>query len=275
MTFDTRERSLATAQPVRLYQFARGTLRWAYCSADRAITFQGVVYKAVAISDDGVRLTGETSADVLTVTGPASLEVAQLFRAAPPSAEISLTLRDYHYGEADVASSARVAWVGSISAVRWPQADRCAIACESISASMQRPGLRLTWERTCPHTIYDRRCGVDRNTFAVAATVQALTGTTLSSATFAAQAAGYFGGGFVEWAVGGGELERRGIEAHTGSDLVLMGGTAGLAGGLAVTAYPGCRQTNSYCNTKFNNLVNFGGVAHLPGKSPFDGTPVF
>lgn len=275
MTFDSRERSLATAQPVRLYQFARGTLRWSYCSADRAITFQGTTYKATPISDDGVRLTGETSADVLTITAPASLEVAQLFRGAPPSAEISVTVRDYHYGEADAAASARVAWVGSISGVRWPQADRSAIACESLAASMQRPGLRLTWERTCPHTIYDRRCGVDRNAFAVAAAVQALTGAAISSGAFAARPDGYFGGGFVEWAVGGGELERRGIEAHTGSDLVLLGGTQGLVAGLAVIAYPGCRQTNTYCNGTFNNLANFGGVAHLPGKSPFDGSPIF
>ena len=230
MSFDTRERSLATAQPVRLYQFARGTLRWSYCSADRAITFQGSTYKAIAISDDGVRLTGETSADLLTITGPASLEVAQLFRAAPPSAEIALTLRDYHYGESDVAASARVAWVGSVAGVRWPQADRCAIACQSISASMQRPGLRLTWERTCPHTIYDRRCGVDRNAFAVAAAVQTLTGAVISSGALAGRADGYFGGGFVEWAVGGGELERRGIEVHTGNDLALLGGHAGPGG---------------------------------------------
>ena len=32
--------------------------------------------------------------------------------------------------------------------------------------------------------------------------------------------------------------------------------------------------TAETCNTKFGNLVNFGGFK-LQGKSPFDGSPVF
>lgn len=275
MTFDTRERSLASGQPVRLYEFRRGTLAWRFCSADRTITFQGAPWKSAPISDDGVRLTGEASADLLTITGPASLEVAQLFRFAPPSAEISVTVRDMHYGEADAATSAQVVWVGSITGVRWPQADRSAIACQSISASMDRPGLRLTWERSCPHTIYDRRCGVDRNAFAVNATVQGLTGAAVTAAALATYADGYFAGGFLAWAVGGGETELRGIEAHTGSQVQVMGGTQGLVLAQVVTAYPGCRQTMDYCNGTFGNRPNYGGVRHLPGKSPFDGSPVF
>lgn len=275
MSYDTRERSLATGQPVRLYDFRRGAQRWSYCSADRAINFQAATWRAVAISDDGVRLTGEASADVLLITAPATLEVAQLFRAAPPSAEIEVTVRDYHYGEADTAASAVVVWAGSISGVGWPQADRCAISCESLGASMERPGLHMSWERTCPHTVYGPRCGVDRNLFAVEAEVQTLTGAAISSGAMAAHPDGYFSGGYVEWPVGAGELERRGVELHSGSELLLLGGTQGLVAGQPFTAYPGCRQTDSYCNTIFFNLPRFGGFKHLPGKSPFDGDPIF
>lgn len=275
MTFDSRERSLATGQPIRLYLFSRGALSWAYCGADRTVNFQGRVYAPLPISDDGVRMTGETSADVLTITAPASLDVAQLYRYAPPSAEIELAVRDYHFGEVDAASSARFAWMGSVSGVRWPQVDRCQIACESISASMNRPGLRLTWERTCPHTIFDRNCRLDRNVWAVNATLLSLTALSIESATFAAKPDGYFAGGYVEWAVGAGEMERRGVESHAGSTLGLLNGTQGMVTGQPVVAYPGCRQTNTYCNGTFNNLVNFGGIAHMPGKSPFDGDPIF
>ncbi len=275
MTFDSRERSVASGQPIRLYLFARGALRWAYCSADRDVAFQAVTYKAMPISDDGVRITGEASADVLKVTAPATLEVAQLFRGAPPSSEIELTVRDYHYGEADSSTSSQVVWVGSVSGVRWPQPDRAEIACESIGASMDRTGLRLTWERNCPFTVFDADCKADRASRAVSTTLTAITATTITAAAFSAKPDGYFAGGYVEWGVGAGELERRGVESHVGSVLTILGGTSGMAAGLAIAALPGCRQTAEYCNSEFNNLDNFGGIRHLPGKSPFDGQPMF
>jgi uncharacterized phage protein (TIGR02218 family) len=275
MTFDTRERSVATGRPLRLYEFQRGTKRWFYGSADRDLTLQTRLWRSTAISDDGVRLTGETTADVLKVTAPGTLEVAQLYRAAPPSADVGLTVRDFHEGEADLASNVRVVWVGSISGVRFPQPDRCEITCESLSASMDRPGLRLTWERTCPHTLFDRNCGKNRDLYAVSAQVQTLTGAAISSGTFAGFPNGYFSGGLVEWSVGDGEIDRRCIEYHFGSEVFLLGGTQGLVGGMDLKAFPGCRQTDTYCDGTFDNLANFGGVKHLPGKSPFDGTPVF
>lgn len=275
MTFTSRELSVADGRPVRLYEFRRGAQRWAWCGADRDINVQAIAFKAAAISDDGVRLTGETTADVLTITGPATLEVAQLYRGAPPSAEVAVTVRDFHHGDPDQAASVRVVWVGSIAGVRWPQPDRAAIACQSLTASMDRPGLRLTWERSCPHTLFDRRCGVDRNAYAVATTVQAMDGAGISNGALAAFPDGTFSGGFVEWPVGGGEIDRRGVERHVGGELQLLGGTQGLVLGMTCTVYPGCRQTAEYCQGQFANIDNFGGFRHLPGKSPFDGDPVF
>jgi uncharacterized phage protein (TIGR02218 family) len=251
----------------------RGATKWAYCNADRFITHQGQTYAPISISDDGVRITGETTADVLKVTGPASLAVAQLFRVVAPSAEIELVVRDFHFGETDASSSSQVAWVGSISGVGWPQVDRCAIACESLGASLDRPGLHLTYQVDCPHTLFDRNCRVDRSPWAVPATLTAVTALTVTCATFAAQPDGHFSGGYVEWPIGDGELDSRTVETHVGGVLTLMGGSYGLAVGQAVTAYPGCRQTRAYCNSKFNNLPNHGGF-DLPGKSPFDGDPV-
>jgi hypothetical protein len=70
-------------------------------------------------------------------------------------------------------------------------------------------------------------------------------------------------------------LERRGIESHSGATFTVLGSTAGLDVGDYITAYPGCGRTRAECKNKFNNLPNYGGFAHLPGKSPFEGDPVF
>lgn len=271
MTFLGRETSVAAGAPVRLYEFQRGIFRWRYTNADRRITWQTLDFDPVAISDDGIRETGEATADALTITVPHDLPVAKLFRGAPPADDISLLIRDMHYGD----SEALVSYIGDVEGVRWPTPQQARITCQSLAASMRRAGLRLTYERACAHALYDRNCRVNRDLFAIAATVQSMDGATISSGTFDAQPDGWFDGGYVEWSIGSGETDRRGIERHVGAALTLLGGTYGLSAGQNVIAYPGCLRTAAVCNAKFTNLVNYGGFPHLPGKSPFDGDPVF
>lgn len=275
MSFHSREVSIATGQPVRLYLFERGATRWAFCSADRQIKFQGYVYDPVAISDDGIRMTGEASADTIKVIAPANLAPARLFRGAPPSAEIWLTVRDIHFGETDIPGNGQVVWFGSISTVRWPQVDRCEIACQSLGASNQRPGLRLTWDRECCYTVFDGRCGAPRASFRVVAAVFALDGAALNVPAAAGYADGWFAGGWVEWPIEGGEVERRGVESHAVDTLTLLGGTDGVGVGSTISLFPGCDGLIQTCNDKFSNTDNCGAIKDLPGKSPFDGNPVF
>lgn len=271
MTFDAREKSLAGGQPLRLYEFQRGLIRFRYTNADRAIEFETQTFDPVAIGDDGIRQTGEPNADALTVNCPHDLPVATLFRGAPPADEVAVIIRDLHFGEAE----AHIAFIGSIDGVRFPSPGRADISCQSLAASMRRPGLRLTYERGCPLSLYDHNCRVNRDLFAVPATILSMTGLTITAAAFAAFADDYFPGGYIEWSIGSGETDRRGVENQATDTLTLLGGTDGLAAGMSVTAYPGCPRTAVICDSRFNNILNYGGFPHLPGKSPFDGDPVF
>lgn len=273
MSHSSREQSIASGDPIRLYRFKRGVLRWLYASGDRDITMGSEIYHALqgGIGDDGIRRTGETSADRLKVTAPADLAVAQLYRGAPPSAEIELVIYDYHYGE----TQAQVAWSGSIDGVSWPRLDRCEISAQTLVATLDVPGLRLTWERNCGAALYDRRCGVNRDLWRVSMTVQSKTGATLSSGTAAGYVNGWFDGGFVEWPIGSGEFDRRAIEQHVGSVLRVMGGTSGIPLGGSIRVYPGCNRTAAMCAAKFDNLLNLRGDPNLMGTNPFNGNPVF
>ncbi|UJB18766.1 MULTISPECIES: phage BR0599 family protein [Lysobacter] len=67
----------------------------------------------------------------------------------------------------------------------------------------------------------------------------------------------------------------RGIRSHVGERLVLLGAGDGLRIGQAIIAYPGCGRSMAICHGKFNNAPNYGGAPGLPGKSPFDGTPIY
>lgn len=275
MSYTAREASIAAAQPINLYLFERGALSWAYCDADRDMVLQGRPWAAVAISDDGRRQTGQASADTLTVTLPGDLPVPQLYRGAPPSAEVWLTVRAWHWGDSGSLADVPVVWTGTVAGVSWPQADRAEIACTPLSASMDRVGLRMGYMRACPHALYDTHCGVDRNLFKAAGSVVRVDGAAIDYGSGSMFPEGRMAGGYIEWSIGGGELERRSVLQHTGITLSLLGGTDGLQVGQAITLYPGCQHTTADCAGYFNNLDNYGGFPAMPGKSPFDGDPVF
>lgn len=271
MSFFSRETSISAGRPITLYEFQRDILRWRYTSADRNQVFQTQTFEAIAISDDGRRRTGEASADALKVIVPYNNPVARMYRGAPPADEIFLIIRELHKDEPEF----RVSWTGSVQGVRFPSPERAEIICQSTNASMERAGLWLGYERGCPYSVYDLNCGVDPQNFAVEAIIQSIDGATISSGTFDAQEDGYFAGGYVEWPIGSGAFERRGIEQHVGSVLTLLGGTDGLVNGQGVTAYPGCPRIIEVCDKRFDNKDRFGGHPHMPGKSPYDGDPIF
>jgi len=271
VSFSEIESSLAFGEPVRLYLFSRASQNWGFNSSDRDIEFEGVLYKSEAITDTGERQTGQPDAQSFEVTVPADNPVAQLYRGAAPSAEVMLTVRDMHFADQDPL----VAWIGSIFSVRWPALDRAKITCESLAATLQNPGLRLSWSLNCPHALYGRGCLVEKDNFRFAGTISSLDGVTLEIPELADQEDGFFTGGFIEWSIGPALVERRTVEAHTGTSARLLGGTAGLTAGTAVDMFPGCPRTAQVCNDRFDNLDNYGGHPHLPGRSPFDGNPVF
>lgn len=273
MSFDSRESSLAAGTPIRLYEFSRGVMRWLYNSSGRDITVGTQVYRTVrgGIRDNGIRQTGESRQDAFVITAPADIEVAQPWRSSRPSAEIFLRVRDMHYGESEIVHRL----TASISSVKWPQLDTCSITCQDIESSMERPGLIDTYSRTCTTTLYSTKCGVDRNLYRVEASIQSLTGASISSGTFAAYPSGWFTGGYVEWSIGSGEYDSRHIEAHSGSTLQLLGDTVGLAAGLPVRVYPGCDFLASTCHDKYDNLNRNRAQPQMDGKSPYDGEQVF
>jgi len=271
MSFEQVERSTAAGNPRRLYEFARGAQRWRYTGGDRDFLLDSQSYRAVAVRDDGIRQSGHTASDVLTITAPGDFEVARLYRGLPPSTEVAVILRDVHEGDGD----ARVVWMGRVAGVNRSSLDSTEVRCQSLDAALGQPGLRLAWTRGCPYTLYDRNCRVNPEVHRVAAALNSVTGDLVTAGEFGQYPDGWFAGGFLAWDLGEAGLERRGIRSHQGERLTLLGAGDGLRSGQAVWAYPGCGRSMAICNTKFNNAPNYGGAPGLPGKSPFDGTPIF
>lgn len=283
MTFDAYEETSYQGVPIFLYRFNRGSEFWYYTSADQDIDniisvgiaeFATEHYLAYPISDAGVVQSGEPTQDSIAITLPWVSPVAALFVGTPPSLPVNVAI--FRKQALDPAAQARLSWMGTVSQVKRTAPGTAELTCNTIALSLQQNGLRLGWGRTCPYVLYDpKTCKADKTAHATTGVILALDGANLSVAEFASRPDNYFYGGFVEWLVADSTHERRAIQGHTGTVIQVIGLTDGMTVGLSVTAYRGCDRTIQTCNDAFANVDNNGSCPTLPGRSPFDGNPVF
>lgn len=280
MSYESREISNTGGTPISFYEFEWGNTFWRYTSAetDQTITIPvnntptSVVFTALPISDEGMVQGGSSNND-MTVTAPPDIPLADLFQSTPPSGEIKLTVRRAHAGD----PVAFIYWKGFVRNVKRDAGGASIqILGVSILAMFASEGLRLAWTRGCPHILYDTECRVDPEDFAVETEIISMTGNSITVADAGGKPLDWFTGGYIEWEANeDGTLDRRGISASKSlSEVVLLGTTYRLEVGMTVRLYPGCDLVTETCETKFNNLANFGGIEQMTGKNPFDGTAI-
>ena len=283
MSYDQLECSNYDGIPTNLYEFSLGYNYWRYASGENDVAIDGlemiggvlttkkVTYTATPISDSGIVQSGDTTNDDFTVTMPFNSAVRTLFIGTPPSSTVYLTMRRCNRGDEE----APIVWVGEVRSTKVESLAEMKVVCRALTATLNRPGLRLSWGRGCPHALYDRNCRVNKASYAIAIQIQGLTGAAIVSSALGVLPSNHLSGGFFEFERLPGVLDRRAIESHSGSGLIVLGTTYGLSVGDWITVYPGCNRTASTCNTKFNNLANYGGFPHMPSKTPFGFDPIF
>jgi uncharacterized phage protein (TIGR02218 family) len=267
MTYDAREQSLQDGAPVELYEFTRGSLIYRYTSADADYTLTANTYAAEPLQRGKIETSAERARNSLTVECRREFAIADLFRIAPPTDVIGLVVKRQHRADADVA----VIWTGRVLNCEFTGA-QARLNCEPVTSSMKRPGLRRLYQRGCPHVLYGPGCNLNRASVSTVTTVTAISGLVLSVAALGAYP---FAGGFVEWEVEAGVIERRFVSGFSGLDLTLTQAFQGITVGATVTVSPGCDHTMATCDGTYSNVDNFGGFPFIPSKNPFDGTPVY
>lgn len=270
MAYSVIETSNYDGEPIYLYEFRLNNKYWRYTSAASRISMGGSIWTPMGVADDGIKQTGETQVDALSITLPIESEVVGLFIGTPPINQVTVTIRHCHYGDNEAA----VCYVGEVGQINESTPTHAVVTCNTISASLERNGLRLSWSRGCPYSLYDSCCKVNKEAFRFDGAIASVGGSSIVVPGAAAFGDGYFTGGYIEWIDPTRGTERRAIETHGGDQLIIFGVVGGLSGGMVLKIYPGCGRTVSECQ-KFNNLDNYGGVPSMPGQSPFDGSPVF
>lgn len=284
MTYAEQESSVELGRPVELYVFTMGATVWRYVSADEDMTVGEQTYIAVQITNDGVKQTGQATSDAMNITAQSDIGPAAVYTSNPPITPIAVSILRMHEG----VSVPIINYVGEVSQVNMTRPGQVKITCQTMSASMRRQGLRLSWQRSCPHTLYDHQCRVNKTLHAIGAVVRSITGFVVVL-VFDNPPTKTLAGGFAEWVddVKGYqsitiESQVNGVSSPTAinppafAECTMFDDTSDMYIGMRLTVYPGCASTEASCRS-FGNILNYGGFKNMPGKSPFDGldNPVF
>lgn len=274
MAFKNIEISDYYANALYLYEFQLGKNFWRYTSADTDVSAGGFRWVAVAISHDKISQTGDAEQDEIRLTCQSDIRPVRFYNGTPPSDEMVIRIRKGHDGD----SASQIIYSGTIGSIDFDTPGAVTVSVITTSATMQREGLTLTYQRGCRNVLYGKgwgACNVDKRKYKVNAVVLRAASGKVRLTNIANYPNNWFSGGYITWVDDERGIESRTIELHNGGDEVLLFGLSdNMVEGLMVEVYPGCAHTIKECDSKFNNVDNYGGQPHIPGRSPFDGNPI-
>lgn len=173
-----------------------------------------------------------------------------------------------------IGNDTNVFWKGRLANIQ-PSNTSLSMVFESIFTSLRRPGLRATFQRSCRFALYGKGCLIDPEDFVVEGTLSAVNSTTLTIAEADALPDGYFTGGMISAADGIFSY----IINHVGDQVVLQRVGISILEAFVITGsstpvkiYPGCDHSRLTCNSKFNNVLRYGGFDWIPNKNPMAGS---
>jgi len=258
---------------IELYRLVEGSNVWTLTSGDKEVTYNAEVYTPIPIGRSQIETVQDMAKAYLEVT--IGLDDTLATRWLPSIIDKIVSLTVFSHTEDETI----VIWKGRMSAVK-PERSTLTLVFENVFTSLRRPGLRQRYQRTCPHVLYGRGCNLDAGDFAIATDIASVNGVLVESVEAALRPNGFFTGGMVEATDG----SRRFIVSHVGATLRLIRPLESLQEEydqsvidmttLNINIYPGCDRSPETCDSRFSNILNYGGFPNIPGKNPFDGEPI-
>jgi uncharacterized phage protein (TIGR02218 family) len=267
MSYRDFERSIFGGNPVELYRFTLGGTQWLYTNAADPVAYGEDTYIPIYINRNGYTRTGDTSKSSLELDVATSNPIALLFRTGCPNGVVLLTVFRHHVNDSEFS----VIWKGRIIGCTWRDSS-ATLTSDSLFTTLRRAGLRRKYQVSCPHALYDINngsCNVIEANYLVTATVSQVNNTTLIIPSAVNYANGYFTGGKVRY-----HSSVIMIVEHNADYVILVDHLTDAEPGVSVQLYPGCDRKMNTCNTKFNNVNNYGGFPFLPPKNPFSGDAI-
>lgn len=274
MTHAATEVSVHGQEPVELYEFITPGKTYAYCTCEDPVTWKGIVFAPAYLSRSGVESNSASSKASLDVDISDTQDVVELWRTSALSAMVTLKIHRWHRSQSDTEYA--TLWNGRVVNARWNADRSVTLTSQSPFTSVRRVGMKRKFQINCPHALYGDLCTLDRGLFEQTYTVTSVIGNVVNIGAIASGGfdADHFAGGYLRWSnpsLIAPTTERGFIVSQSGNDLTLVSPPFALAGGTIVKAYPGCNRTMAICESRFNNLDNYGGFPWRPDNNPFGG----
>lgn len=266
MSFESYETSVESSQPVELYTIQLGATFWYYTSGAIAVTIGGTTWEPLAISRTAHEQSQEDQDQQVEVRLPASTAICRYFIASVPGQSVNVTVQRLQV--LDVGETLMVMYTGVVQSVSFVDGGEVAVlSIVTAQAAFSKAVPRDVYSSVCNHILFDSRCALSEAAWRVTAEVLAIVGNVLTIDGLDGEADGYYQAGFIE--LTGSAPDFRVILDHTGEDVTvaLPFGTSPL--GELVRVYAGCDHSPDTCQSKFDNVINFGGFPFVPTKNPF------
>ncbi|UIS24835.1 DUF2163 domain-containing protein [Aeromonas phage pAEv1812] len=277
MTYQALDTSTDRGQPIELLeiQYAPGddhVIRTT--SGDRDVTVGGHLYTAFATNRDAFDDEGNPDdAKQLSIRVPRDHPFIKKFDEQEFPNMVAIRIKRCHLDDPDLGTYNM--WSGRMVGLAYEH-PWMVIGGEKIATSLSRTGCRIRYMRQCPHTLYMPRCWVDKEAHKAEVKVWDVD-SSKTQVRFSTLPGGPtdFVGGILKF----GELTRFIIKQEVyGLQnqrlLTLSRPLLDLTSMASVTLYPGCDRLAATCDTKFHNLLNYGGFDYIPPKGPFQGTSI-
>ena len=267
--FDAIETSREGGNVAEFFSFVLGPVSYRFTSFGSDVVFGGLSYLETQISRSKIEASNSEAANVVKITVPATNPVAVRYIANTPGYTAAVQILRGHAD--DPSEQTVVLFEGYIDHVAFTGDISAEIVCKPDTDILRRSGPRISYQGLCNHFLYDARCKVNPAAFTYTGLVSGVSGDQITVNGVAANGADWAVGGYVR-APSGAQDDARLVIAQASDTLTLLSPFSIPVLSTNVDVLAGCDHSLATCQSKFANVINFGGYPYVPPKNPFNGT---
>ena len=257
----------------------------AFTSHDQDMVFRGETYKtcdslSASASELGALLGDIGNMELAGVLTDASITEADMFGGMFDGAELEVWLVPWSDVGGEVPRRLLAGRTGTLK----HGAGSYTMEVLTMSAQLQQKAIIQTYTPGCRFELGDSRCTVDLPALIVAGAVttvaerhaQNQAQNRIFTDASRAEATDYFNFGVLIWTSGANLGERAEVKTYdlaTQQFVLWEPMIYPIAVGDTFTVAPGCDRLKATCVAKFNNYINFGGFADVPGGDAISAHP--
>lgn len=259
MSIRNIETSEQLAQPVELFDIRISGLNLHLTSYNRNYEFENVMYEAMQIKRNELKVDTNSFDDRVKVTLPVRSNVGQRILNSDLESTTSLTITRTFVG----ITEKYIMWSGVI-VQKEIDSQYLHLICLPTAYVLEKIGNRAQYTRVCRHVLYSANCGADRNLSASENQVTEVTSALLQMKNPVDDS---YKGGIVLLANG---VSRLILSVDSKANTItVINPFLGTIKGENVVLYKGCDKSIKCCTERFNNYENYGGFPFIPIRNIF------